>query len=217
MLKFEPPITLDGEEARQQLVQELLKSKYQPTAQDWMGDIAEWFYSLFDNIPLPTEGGAGILSAIGLIVIIGALIFALYKFGAPRLARHRRGETDSMLFGEAEERTAKELRDAAKKAANSKDWITAVTLQFRAMARRMQERTILDHVPSLTSQSFSAQLAQNFPNQATELNTAANSFDEVRYLLRPGTAEDYHQIATLDGTIERLKPAQLAEIGGDAF
>lgn len=216
MMRFNPPITLDGDEAQEQLIQELSKRKYQPTAQDWMGDIVEWFMSLFDNIPIPTEGGAGVLSLIGLLVVLGAIIFAIYKFGAPRLAKRRREGQHSVLFGEEEHRTAQELRTAAKKAAQKEDWVNAVTLQFRAIARRVQERTILEHVPSLTAQTFSHQLAHSFPQYSSQLHHSADSFDEVRYLLRPGTRDDYQLMLTLDQQLDKTKPAQLATITGGA-
>ena len=48
-----------------------------------------------------------------------------------------------------------------------------------------------------------------FPGFAAALETAADGFDDVRYLRRPGTAELYASVTRLDDEIAASRPAVL--------
>lgn len=211
---FEPPLTPDGDEARRLLLEELAKAKYQQRELNIIDRIINTLIEWFGNLG---EGASAIpnliVYAVGLL-LIAAIVYAIIKFGVPKLNRSSKVRAET-VFGDHDERTSKELRQASEQAARASDWYQATILRFRAIARQMEERTVIDLAPSLTAQTFSAQLSTSFPQHAEGLAYVAAAFDQVRYLLRPGTEHDYHQLRQLDEQLEKSTPVMLQRIGGD--
>ena len=122
---------------------------------------------------------------------------------APRAARPR---TPTALFGEAETRSAAELRRAAASHAAKGEWDAAIVLRFRALARGTVERGVVDTPPGATVHAFARAAARAFPASAADLEAAATAFDDVRYLRRPGTAELYRRVAEVDDRVAAARP-----------
>jgi len=104
------------------------------------------------------------------------------------------------------------LRRSAAEAARAADWPLAIEEQFRAIAVALHERTLVDVHPGTTATEFAAQASRAAPAHAAGLRQAARTFDEVRYLDRPGSEAGYRQLLDLDGELERLRPAREAVI-----
>ena len=146
--------------------------------------IAEFFERLFDT---ELDGGWGSTFAlIAAIVVVIVIVAAFIVWGVPRSSRRARA-SQVALFGEAETRSAAELRRAAASHARSGEWDAAIILRFRALARGTVERGVVDTPPGATVHAFARAAARAFPASSAELEAAATAFDDVRYLRLPGT------------------------------
>lgn len=207
-----PPVTPDGDEARRWAEQELSDPVYavaQPTAIDRIARaISDFVTSLFDA---DLDGAWGpVFAIVAAVVIVVLIVVAFLVWGRPRsLARSR--AVGAELFGETERRDADELRRGAASRATNGEWDAAIVLRFRALARGLAERGIVDTPPGATVHAFARTAGRAFPAHATGLESAATAFDDVRYLRRPGTAELYRRVADVDEALVSSRPAMLAE------
>lgn len=202
----------DGDEARDWAEEELSDPVYdaaQPTLLDRIaGAIADFLERLFDP-PLGAEWNP-LLAVVVTGVVAVVVVCAFLIWGRPRSA-HRAATRSALLFGEDEHRTAAELRASAARRAEAGDWAGAVVDRFRALARALEERDLLDAPPGTTAQRFAVLASAPFPGHAAGLSQAAGAFDDVRYLRRPGTAEMYAAVAQLDDAIAAARPERLRE------
>lgn len=200
------PVEPDGDEGRRLLSDELAKPTYQeakPTLFDLIAKaIGDWLASLF-------EGAGGATGAVGLAILIGIVValvvVAFLVFGRPRLERRR--SAPHALFGEDDTRDAAELTRSAEAAARGGDYTTAIAEMFRALARQLSERTLVDVTPGTTAGGFARSASIVFPDAASRLHAASSSFDGVRYLGRPGAADDYERMAALRRELASARPA----------
>lgn len=203
-----PPLTPDGDEARRWAEAELSKAEYaeaQPTLIDRISRaVGDFVRDLFAT-GLPD--GAGATFAIIATIVIGALVVtALLVWGLPRVPRRSRRVTGE-LFGEREDRGSVELRREAASLAAAGAWSDALVVRFRALARALAERGVLETAPGTTVHAFARAASAPFPAFATELESAAAAFDDVRYLRRPGTQELYERVANVDDALMSRHPA----------
>lgn len=195
------PLIPDGDEAREWAERELADDAYrvaEPTPFDRAARaVGDFFLSLFSG-DLPAEFGPWLAVAV-LAVVLAAIGVAVAIWGKPRRAARARASV--ALFGDDERRSADDLRRAARAAADAARWEEAIVLRFRALARSLADRTIVETPPGATVHAFARSATDAFPAEAETLERAADAFDDVRYLRRPGTADAYSLIASLD---ERL-------------
>lgn len=208
-----PPLTPDGDEARRWAEQELSDPVYdiaEPTPFDRVARaVGDFFESLFN----PEVSGAwgSTLALVVAVVVVIVIVAAFLIWGMPRVTR-RAASRSSVLFDEAEQRSAAELRAAAAERARAGDWDAAIVLRFRAMARGCLERGVVDPPPGATVHGFARAAARAFPPLASRLEAAASAFDDVRYLRRPGTAELYGLVVAVDDELAATRPALLEEV-----
>ncbi len=204
------PVAPDPDEARRWAEEELSKTAYQeaePTPIDrFARGVAEFLGSIFSG-RVPDAAGPW-LAVVAIAVIVVLVIVALVIWGRPRLAA--RSTTPAPLFGESEARSAVELRADADAAARRDDWDEAIILRVRALARGLAERTIVGTEPGATVHRFADAATRAFPSAASDLDEAARSFDDVRYLRRPGSRSAYEHVRDLDERLERSRAEVLA-------
>jgi len=203
-----PPLTPDGDEAREWAERELADPVYaaaQPTPLDRIARaIGEFFQRLFD-IELQDGWGSAFALIAGIVVVV-VIVAAFLVWGAPRATR-RAPAAVTVLFGENDERSAAELRRAAASHARSGEWDAAIVLRFRALARGCLERGMVETPPGATVHAFARAAGRAFPGEAVALEEAAVAFDDVRYLRRPGTAALYERVAAVDDRVATTRPA----------
>lgn len=199
------PLEPGADEARDLLLDELSKIEYaqaQPTWFDLLTQaILDWFASL-------RFGGGGDLPVAALLVVLGVIaagvLVALLIYGLPRW--RRRSSLGDDLFGERDGRTARELRRDAAAAAARGDWRTAIADRYRAIARSLDERTLVALLPGTTAHAVARQGAVAFPDAALELESAAALFDGVRYLDHEGDRDGYESVRSLDDRLASTSP-----------
>ena len=200
------PVQPDGDEARRWLLDELAKQPYQASRPTLVDRIAQaffdWLGSLFraQGDPTPT-----VLLVVALFVVVALVVVAVLLFGVPRANRRSRAAAAG-LFGDDDRRTAAELRAAARAAAAGGDFSLAVLERYRALARDLDERTLVAVFPGTTARAFARDAAAVFPAESAELAAAAEVFDGIRYAARTGSREQAGAIAALDERLVAARP-----------
>lgn len=202
------PLIPDGDEARRWAERELEDPAYdiaEPTVIDRAARaVAEFFEGLLSG-DVPTNWG-GALAIVLAVVIIAIIAAAFVIWGRPRTgARSTRAALD--LFGDDESRTATELRNDAAARAAAGDWDEAIVLRFRALARGLDERGIVETAPGATVHAFARAASRALPSEAERLERAAGTFDNVRYLRRPGTPAAYDTVSSADDAAQAARGA----------
>ncbi|GAA1530326.1 hypothetical protein HD600_002261 [Microbacterium ginsengiterrae] len=202
------PYAPDGDEARRWAEQELQNPRYADAKPTWFDhlaeDVAEFIIGLFS--PDAGERAGSTALVIVTVVIVAALITVLILWGRPRPSR-RRPRRDSDLLGERDDRSAAQLRAEAERRARDGDWDTAIVLRFRAMARALLERDIIDPAPGATAQAIAREAAETLTAHHAELAAAAGAFDRVRYLRHPASESTYRELVATDDLISSARPA----------
>ena len=206
MLPLDVPVDPGADEARELLREELLKQEYQAAKPTWFDLLIQSFTEWLND--LTTGDGSGGPPSVGILVVaavvIGLLVVAFLVFGLPRI--NRRSSVSGSLFGEDDARSSAAMRAAAESAAAAGNFELAIAEMYRAIARGLGERTVLTTSPGTTAVGFGARAGRAFPDRAAALADAAAAFDEVRYLDRPGTADRYAMVATLERDLRAAKP-----------
>lgn len=208
-----PPLTPDGDEAREWAEQELSDPVYdiaEPTPFDRIARaVGDFFQSLFSPEISPGWGSA--IAVVAAIVVVVIIVAAFLVWGMPRSTRRAAGASP-LLFGESEHRSAAQLRSAASAHARAAEWEAAIVLRFRAVARGCVERGVVDPPPGTTVHAFARAAGRVFPALAGQLERSADAFDDVRYLRRPGTQELYRLVADTDDAVTTTHPAEASGI-----
>lgn len=189
-----PTIDIDSDAAHDAAQRELQKPIYpKPGLTERLLDwINELIYRLADaGSRLP--GGWFTLSVL-LILLVVAIIVAIRI--ARRTMRTNRGSRYA-LFGQLE-LSAAEHRATAEQYAAAGDWAPAIRHRLRAVARELEDASVLDAIPGRTATELARDAGKALPALTAELAVAANSFNDVTYGERPGTESAYRVIADLD-------------------
>jgi hypothetical protein len=197
----------DGDEARRWAEDELANPRYADAKPTWFDllarDIARFIADLFN--PDNSAGIGPSAFVIVTVVIVAALITALVVWGRPRRSRAvRRGTGD--LLGASDDRTAAQLRADAERSARDGDWDAAVVLRYRAIARSLLERDLIDPAPGATAQSIARSASGVFADESEAMRRAAVAFDDVRYLRHPATEQDYRELGATDDRLRARRP-----------
>ncbi|MDF2991306.1 MAG: hypothetical protein K0S37_1820 [Microbacterium sp.] len=203
----------DADEAREWAERELSDPAYQaaePTLIDRLARaVVDFFGELLKN---SASGGWGPSALIVLaLLLIAGIVIGILIWGRPR-ALARAQPPARALFDDDDGRSAEELRVDADSAAARADWDAAIVLRFRAFARGLTERGLVDPPPGATVRAFARASASALPSLESRLDEAAGIFDDVRYLRRPGTDEGYRVVADLDDAAVRSRPSPLAPV-----
>jgi len=199
------PLTPSPDEARRVLVGELSRDEYAASRPTLLDRVASAFWDWLSGLRFAgVDGAGGLLLLVVLVVVAVVVAVLLVRHGVPRLTR--RSERGAGLFEGGDDRDADDLRRAAAAAARAGDHTTAVAEQFRALARALDDRGLVAVTPGTTAHEVARVAGVALAGEREALHAAARSFDEVRYLDRPGTDEAWRRLVALD---ERLAAARV--------
>lgn len=198
------PVDPDGDQARQWIIEELSKPEYQAARPTWWDLLSKAVWDWLNSLHFAGGGGWGTVLLIILVVVVaGILIAAFFIFGMPRL--NRRSTLVGSLFGADEDRDSESLRRSADAAAARGDWNLAIEERFRALARVLTERVLVSTDPGTTARGFATRAGAVFPRHVQRLTASARVFDDVRYLGKTGTEEDYSALAQLESELRNAR------------
>ncbi|MCT1477270.1 DUF4129 domain-containing protein [Microbacterium sp. p3-SID336] len=207
ILPADAPLIPDGDEARRWAEQELANPRYADAKPTWFDlvarDVARFLADLFSSGNGAAVGPAALIVVTVLIAL--ALVVALLIWGRPRRSRAVR-RPNTHLLGADDDRTAAQLRSDAERSARDGDWDTAVVLRYRAIARSLLERDLIDPAPGATAQSIARSASGVFTDEAAAMSRAAAAFDDVRYLRHPASEQDYRELTATDERLRARRP-----------
>ncbi|MFG2997195.1 DUF4129 domain-containing protein [Streptomyces sp. NPDC048340] len=198
------PVTTGRDAAREAAEHELSKPVYHQNdpglLQRAMDRFWEWVGDLLDRASGSAPGGTLGLVAIAVLIVL-AVTALWWRLGTPRRGAAGAGD----LFDDGI-RSAADHRAAAEAHASAGRWTEAVQERMRAVVRALEERTLLDPRPGRTADEAAAEASASLPDHTAELRAAARAFDDVTYGGRPGDADTYARLRTLDLALDRTKP-----------
>lgn len=207
---LEVPVEPDAPDARERLLDELSDPAYAESQPSWFDLLSQAVLDWLSSLRLAEGDGVPALALlIGGLLLAAAIAAAILIYGVPRW-RARSG-VGVELLGDRDRRTARQLRRDAERWAAAGDWARAIADRYRAVARALDERTLVAALPGTTAHGFARAAGRVFPVEAAALEAAADRFDGVRYLDRPGTADDYALVRALDDRLEEA-PAPLTDL-----
>jgi hypothetical protein len=189
-----PTIDIDRDAAHEAAQRELGKPIYPKASltERLMNWIDELLYKLADaSSSLP----GGWLTLSVLLILLAIAIVVAVRIARRTMRTNRGGEY--ALFGD-HELSAAEHRATAEQYAAASNWSAAIRHRLRAVARQLEENSVLDPVPGRTATELARDAGRAIPNLAAELSRAAEAFNDVTYGERPGTESAYRLIADLD-------------------
>lgn len=200
---WSPPRVLEPTpaEARDWLEQELHGSDYRDP---WLDSAIRW---IVDHLRALLDGAADLGALSPLITVLVALVvIALLAWVLPRVRRESSVDHPGGAVLDDLTITARTYRDRAFQALRDGRYDHVVLDGFRAIARDMSSRGLLDDTPGLTAHEVSLALAPRFPGHADRLAQAADIFDSVRYGHRQADADQASQVQDLDADLVATRP-----------
>lgn len=192
-------------QARDWLRQELQGPEYRSP---WLDSVLRWFT---DQIRKLFEGASQLAGLSPLItVLIALVVIALLVWVLPRVRRERRVAGSDWAVLDDVTVTARHYRDQAAQALRDGRYDDAVLDGFRAIAKDMSDRGVLEDAPGRTAHEVSLALASPFPDHADRLALAADLFDSVRYGHRRASPHQAVQIQELDAELVASHPLLMA-------
>ncbi|WP_380167522.1 DUF4129 domain-containing protein [Jannaschia sp. R86511] len=204
----------DRATARRWAVEELTDQAYAAAQPNLLQEAIAWLLERLDDLLTVAGvagGGLGLVIGLGLLVLL--VVLALLVAGPVRRRAARRGPTPGGVFGSTL-LTAAQHRSAAEQAAAAGRWGAAVQERFRATARALEERVVLDRRPGRTADEVAVEAGALLPPAAESLTRAARVFDDVTYGGRDGDEAGYDACVAADEAVGRARPAGLLAVGG---
>ena len=199
-----PLLDPSREVAREWARRELSDPAYARARPGWVTRLARWLLARLQDLQVPDGLAPGrILGLVLLLVLLaGVVAMVLTRTGPLR----RAGRTNRVGAVLDEHRTAAEHRCLADEAAAAGRWTTAVRERFRAVARSLEERTVLDERAGRTALETATEAGGAMPAVSVDLRSAARLFDDVVYGGRPATAAHDRQLRQLDDRVAAARP-----------
>jgi len=188
-------------EARNWLKQELHGSDYQSP---WLDSLSRWITDQLGKLLDGASHLAGLSPAI--TALIALVVIALLAWILPKVRRERVVTGSDGVVLEDVTITARLYRSMAAQAIRDGRYDDAVLDRFRAIAKDMSDRRVLNDAPGRTAHEVSVTLASPFPDHADRLARAADLFDSVRYGHRHASAHQAGQIQDLDAKLVTTRP-----------
>jgi hypothetical protein len=188
-------------EAREWLKRELQGAEYQ---NPWLDSALRW---VSDRLSGLIEGVRTLAAFSPFITALLALtVIALMVWILPRVRREPVAARASGAVLDDLTITSRHYRDLASRSLQEGRYDDAVLDGFRAIAKDMSDRGVLDDAPGRTAHEVSLALAPPFPDQGERLARAADLFDSVRYGHRRVNEAQARQIYQLDAELVTARP-----------
>lgn len=192
----DPPLTPDGDEARDLLREELTDPDY---AGNLLERIPEWVGRVVDGM-IGAATGASAAGAFVAIVLAFVLIAAVLLL-ASRFRRTASVEQADRHAVPDAHVTAAEWRVQAEAAFAADRYDEALVDAFRALAVGQIERGSISDLPQATAHELAGLLAAEFAAEAAAIHDGADLFDSVLYGDHTPSAEQARSVLELE---ERL-------------
>jgi hypothetical protein len=188
------PVQPDRGQARSWAVQELSRREYQQAKPGLVHRFLNW---LFGKITSHLGSGAPLRLGLVVAAVIVALVVGFVIWRSGGLGRFGRARKPAAVLPDRPT-TAAGHRAAADRHAAAGDWDQAVVERFRAVARGLEEEAVLRPQPGRTAYELARDGGRALPTLATDLSSAARSFDDVSYGHLPAGPDDDEFLRRVD-------------------
>ncbi|MFL6143571.1 MAG: DUF4129 domain-containing protein [Labedaea sp.] len=203
VIPLDIPVDIGRDEARAAAARELSDPAYHTADPSVVDRVIRWILDrvtdVFDGVASVTAGGSFGIVVLALVLALAIVVVRL------RSGRIVRGRRVAPVFSGAP-RTAEDHRREAEEALARGELGVAVRERFRAIARDLEQRGILDEVSGRTVDEIAGAAGRALPAQAGELAGAARLFDDVVYGSRPATVAGYRRLERLDDAVRHTVP-----------
>jgi hypothetical protein len=197
------PIEPGREQGQEWARQELANPEYARGRPSLFQRAVSWVWDQLDRIGQATGLGAGqLLVVIMVLVVVVVLVVVLVRRNV-RLSVAAPGSPGAVL-GESTA-TGTEHRSRAAAALSAGRFDEAVRESMRAIARRLDERALLDPRPGRTADEVAAAAGRLFPELAGDLRAGARTFDDVTYGSVRADLAAAEQLGRLDERVETAR------------
>jgi hypothetical protein len=194
----------DRGQARRWAQEELSRPEYARDRPGWFARLIDWLNDHLQRASGHLGIGGGQLLALIAILVVGAVVLVVVLRRNVRLRVATPAHAPSVLG--ATTRTGAEHRRLAEQAFADGRYDEAVREWLRALARRLDERGLVDPQPGRTADELAAETAQLLPAFGAELGWAAGTFDAVSYGSRPARRADAARMRELEAAVEAARP-----------
>jgi hypothetical protein len=202
-MSAEPPVLPGAGEAHRWAAEELAKAQYREAEPGWLDSLWRSFVDWLRSLDAPSlEAGPVPSPAIGIVIAVVVAVAVI--LARPRL--NAKAPRNKEVFEPDSELTAADYRQRAEASAARGKWGDAVVDRFRALVRSAEDRTVLDPQPGRTADEAAFALSTPFAAEASRLGRAARTFDAIRYGNWKAGGPDYEAMASLDRSLEAIKP-----------
>ncbi len=207
LLRLSAPIDPDAETARRWVQDELEKSDYHSSSNDWFARVLEWIAKLLNKQPdfgnSSAPGGVPAWVVTALIIVIVLAIAAFLVMG-PLRSSGRRKKTKAIFDDDT--RNLDAIKNAALEAASIGDWSRATLERFRAIVRAGEDQGIVSVTPGMTADEFARDAAHSIRALEVEFDWAADTFDGLRYADARARQADYERMTALEVSVSASDP-----------
>jgi len=194
-----PAIDIDRDAAHDAAQRELAKPIYPKASlserlSEWLDELLYRLIQQGSSIP----GGWLTITVLSILIIAGVVVAVRV---ARRTMRTNRSASQG-LFG-IQVLSAAEHRVAAERSASVGDWSSAILHRLRAIARQLEEDSVLNPVPGRTATELAHDAGEALPAFAVDLSRASTLFNDVTYGKQPGNETGYRLITDLDEKLRR--------------
>ena len=188
-------------QAREWLKQELQGTEYRSP---WLDSVLRWITDLVSRLLDGARNLAGLSPLITALIALSVIAFLVWVL--PRVRREPVASASTGAVLQDLTITSRHYRDLASQSLREGRFDDAVLDGFRAIARDMSDRAVLNDAPGRTAHEVSLALASPFPGHADRLAGAADLFDSVRYGHRRANADQATRIHRLDAELAATRP-----------
>lgn len=206
----QPPLDPDAGPARQWLREELARPEYTDDV-TWQERLDRW---LAQRMPDGLDVGGSVLGALAVVLLILVTVAVIAWQVRSFRAGTRRQQEGRDVFEETT-LSAAEHRAVAERASSAGDFDTAVREYFRAIARSLEERTIISERPGRTAHEVALEAGTLLPDHVGDLRAAADSFDAVVYGKRRATTEAAQRMRDSDSRVGQARVRHLVSSGSE--
>ena len=200
-----PLLDPSREVAREWARRELGDPAYARARPGWVTRLARWLLARLQDLQVPDGLAPGrTLGLVLLLVLLAGVVTMVLTRTGPLRRAGRTNRAGAVL--DEHRRGAAEHRSLADEAAAAGRWTTAVRERFRAVARSLEERTVLDERAGRTALETATEAGGAMPAVSVDLRSAARLFDDVVYGGRPATAAHDRQLRQLDDQVAAARP-----------
>jgi cell division protein FtsL len=199
-------ISPDRDQGREWAREELARPEYANARPGLFDRVVGWIRDHLDRISSSVGLSAGQLLALVLMLLVAAavLVVVVRRNVRTRVVTERRSH--AVLAGRP--LSGAEHRRLAEQATSEGRYDDAVREWMRSLARRLDERGLIDPRPGRTADELAVEAGRLLPALAADLSAGARIFDDVSYGLRPAGAAQAERLRRLADAAEAAGPAR---------